>query len=233
MDRSALRSAAAHLLLAPELLDADGPVVPDADTEHHLRRVLRLRSGATVGATDGAGRWRLTTVVADRGSDLALDPAGPVEVEALRPAPITIASAIPKGDRFEWLVQKVTELGVDRLVLVDAERSVVRWSGDRVDKQLVRARRIAEEALRQSRRVWRLEIVGPVPAASVLADLAVAEPGGRALTSGDRAVAIGPEGGWSDAELALAADRVRLGDTILRTETAAVAAAALCVAFDR
>lgn len=233
MDGTALRSADAHLLVDAALVDADGPVVPDPDAEHHLRRVLRLRSGATVGLTDGAGRWRLATVVADRGSDLSMDPAGPVEVEARRPSPITIVSAIPKGDRFDWLVQKVTELGVDRLVLVDAERSVVRWSGDRAGKQLARARRIADEALRQSRRVWQLEIVAPAPAVSVLPTTVAAEPGGRPLTVGDCTVAVGPEGGWTDDELATATDRVRLGDTILRTETAAVAAATLCVAFDR
>jgi 16S rRNA (uracil1498-N3)-methyltransferase len=219
------------VLVAPDVLDGPGPVGLDRDVEHHLRRVLRMRSGETVGLTDGAGRWRLATVVAE--ADFRLEVSSEVHVDGERRSPITIATAVPKGDRLDWLVQKVTELGVDRLVLLDCERSVVRWKGERAAKQLVRCRRVADDALRQSRRVWRLEIEGPVPAADVLGGYAVAEPGGRELSAGDRAVAIGPEGGWADAEIAATADRVGLGDTILRTETAAVAAAALCVTFNR
>jgi 16S rRNA (uracil1498-N3)-methyltransferase len=67
----------------------------------------------------------------------------------------------------------------------------------------------------------------------VLEGRVLAEPGGRTLTAADTAVAIGPEGGWSDAELRAGGDRVDLGDTILRTETAAVAVSALCVAYNR
>jgi 16S rRNA (uracil1498-N3)-methyltransferase len=143
--------------------------------------------------------------------------------------PVTIATAIPKGDRFDWLVQKVTELGVDRLVLLHAERSVVRWKPDRVARHLERARRVADEALRQSRRVWRLQIDGPFGAGEVLGEYAVAEPGGRPIGVGDVSVAIGPEGGWSAAELAVAGDRVGLGPTILRTETAVIAASVRCL----
>lgn len=223
MDRSALRHSNAHAFVDPETIDADGALTLADDVEHHLRRVLRLRDGDSVSITDGDGRWRLTRAVV--GSTLWLEPTADVQVEAVRSPPITIATAIPKGDRFDWLVQKVTELGVDRLVLLDAERSVVRWKPDRVERQLGRAGRIAEEAARQSRRVWRLRIDGPVGASTVLGEYKVAEPGGRPIGSSDIAVAIGPEGGWSEAELAPAEDRIDLGPTILRTETAAIAAA--------
>ncbi len=77
--------------------------------------------------------------------------------------------------------------------------------------------------------MWGVEIHGPVPAIDVLADAVVAEPGGRALRATDTLVAIGPEGGWSDDELGTVRDRVSLGPNILRVETAAVAATALCV----
>ncbi len=140
---------------------------------------------------------------------------------------------MPKGDRLDWMVQKVTELGVDRLALLHADRSVVRWKPDRVEHQLSRLQRIADEALRQSRRVFRLTIDAPVDAADVLEGYVVAEPGGRASVAGDTAVAVGPEGGWSETELAAAGGRVDLGPTILRTETAAVAVSALCVALER
>jgi 16S rRNA (uracil1498-N3)-methyltransferase len=138
--------------------------------------------------------------------------------------------APPKGDRLEWLVQKCTEVGVARLVLVDAERSVVRWDPDRAAKQLDRLRRIAAEAAMQSRRTWLPEVVGPRPAAEVLPDAAVAEPGGRPVAARDSCIAVGPEGGWSAAEVARAGDRVSLGPNVLRVETAAVVAVTLMVA---
>jgi 16S rRNA (uracil1498-N3)-methyltransferase len=229
--RDLLRTTSAHVLVAPDELDVGGVIVLDEATEHHLRRVLRLRAGERVSVTDGAGRWRFGSVVVD-GSTLRIDPDTDVVVEAPRVEPITIAAAMPKGDRLEWMVQKVTELGVDRLVLLHADRSVVRWKPDRVPDQLARLGRLADEAGRQSRRVRRLVIEGPVDAVEVLATLVVAEPGGRRIEPGDRAVAIGPEGGWSERELAVARDHVTLSETILRTETAAVAAAALCVALE-
>jgi 16S rRNA (uracil1498-N3)-methyltransferase len=231
MDRSALRSTSSHVLVDGRLVDG-AAIALDSDVEHHLRKVLRLRDGASVSVTDGEGGWCLATVAID-GSHLRLDASSEVQLASPSVRPVTVAAAMPKGDRLDWMVQKVTELGVDRLVLLHSDRGVVRWKPDRVEHQLVRLQRIADEALRQSRRVFRLAISAPVAAVDVLGEYVVAEPGGRRLGQGDTQVAIGPEGGWSDAELAAAADRVDLGPTILRTETAAVAASALCVAFER
>ena len=167
------------------------------------------------------------------GSTLLLEPTSELVVEAPRATPIDIAVAMPKGDRLEWLVQKVTELGADRLTLLHAERSVVRWKPDRADHQRDRLQRIADEACRQSRRVWRLAIDGPHDARSVLSRLRVAEPDGRRLAASDTSIAVGPEGGWTTDELDAALDCVSIGPNILRTETAAVAVTTLCVAFDR
>jgi len=231
-DRSELRSTSTHVLVDGELLGDSGAISLDDDTEHHLRRVLRLRDGDVVGVTDGAGRWCLAVTV-DNGGVLALEATSELVIEPARSRTITVASAMPKGDRLDWMVQKVTELGVDRLVLLHADRSVVRWKPDRVDHQLARLQRIADEALRQSRRVVRLRIDPPRTAVEVLDAFVVTEPGGRALVSTDTAVAIGPEGGWSPAELAVARDRVDLGPTILRTETATMAVSTLCVTFER
>ena len=201
-------------------------------TEHHLRTVLRLRDGEGVGVTDGEGRWCLAVAVVDM-SRLRLEATSEIVSEPVPSHPITVAAAMPKGDRLDWMVQKVTELGVDRLVLLHADRSVVRWKADRVDRQLARLQRIADEAVRQSRRVRRLVVEAPRPAVDVLDGFVVAEPGGRALTATDRSIAVGPEGGWSDAELAASRETIDLGPTILRTETAALAISALCVAFER
>lgn len=218
-----LRRSSGHLLV-----DAlDDVLAIDADTEHHLRRVLRVRTGETISATDGGGRWRLYRADVDGG--LSLEPIDVIhETARVRPA-FTLVTAIPKGDRVDWLVQKCTELGVDRIRLVHAERSVVRWDAARAGKQVPRLQRIADEAVRQSRRVFGVVIDAPVPAGGALAGCAVAEPGGRRLRPDDSCLAIGPEGGWSESELAGSSDKVDLGPTILRTETAAVVACALAV----
>lgn len=226
-----LRSSRAHVLVEPGSLGAGGDPLIDDATEHHLRRVLRLRDGETVSVTDGQGSWQLTTAVAT--DPWHLEAVGAVEHEPRRSERVEIAAAIPKGDRLEWLVQKVTEVGADRLTLLHAQRSVVRWKPERVEQQRARLQRVADEACRQSRRVWRLAIDAPVEAGEVLSAFLVAEPGGRPVRSGDRRIAIGPEGGWTPEELAGAGERVTLGDTVLRTETAAVVAAALCVTFER
>lgn len=199
------------------------------EVEHHLRRVLRLRDGEQVSVTDGGGRWTMA-VVRINASTLYLESAGDVVTED-RSAPFTIATAIPKGDRLDWLVQKTVEVGVDRIVFIDAERSVVRWKRERAEKQLVRLQRIADESTRQSRRIWRTELEGPVPARTILARSAIAEPGGSQVASDEALIAIGPEGGWSDEELELAPRRVGLGPNILRTETAAVVAVTLRVSL--
>ena len=220
--RTTLRRADAHVRVD----DVDTPALDEA-TRHHLSRVLRLRDGATVTVTDGAGAWRPCRLVA---AGAVVEPAGEITRAARPDPPITIAVAIPKGDRAEWMVQKCTEIGVDRIVLVHAARSVVQWDDARAARHVDRLRRVAAEAAMQSRRVWLPELSGPVPVDEVLATTAVAEPGGRALRGGDTTVAVGPEGGWSPDELAGAADTVSLGPHILRVETAAVVASTLLVA---
>ncbi|MGA9276027.1 RsmE family RNA methyltransferase [Ilumatobacter sp.] len=218
------RRASSHVLLG----DIGGQMIAlDDDVEHHLRRVLRLRDGDDVSVTDGAGSWRMSRVRLS-GSTLSLEAVGEIVVEE-RSDRFTLATAIPKGDRVDWLVQKTVEIGVDRIVFVDAERSAVRWKPDRAVKQLTRLRRIADESTRQSRRVWRTEIDGPVPAAELLGDAVIAEPGGAPVRGDEPLVAIGPEGGWTESELALSPRRVGLGSNILRVETAAVAVATLRV----
>lgn len=226
------RAAVAHVFVPAGLIDVDGRLPLDDETTHHLDRVLRVRDGESVTVTDGAGRWR-STRVRRAGSGVELEPAGAVVAEVRGTEQLTLATAMPKGDRLEWLVQKTTELGVDRLVLLHCDRSVTRWKDERADRQRERLQRIADEACRQSRRVWRIAIEGPVVATSILPTAVVAEPGGRNLTPTDRHVAVGPEGGWTAEELAVAADRVDLGENVLRTETAAIAVAALAAAARR
>lgn len=226
------RTSSAHVFVTASDLELDGPIAVDEPTERHLGRVLRLRGGELVTVTDGDGRWRATRL-RRVGDEIELDPEGELIDEARSTGELAIATAIPKGDRLDQLVQKTTELGVDRIVLLCCVRSIVRWKPDRIDRQRARLGRIADEACRQSRRVWRVTIEGPVDAATVLPTAAIAEPGGRALVAADELVAIGPEGGWAPEELELARDRVDLGGTVLRTETAAMAAVTLAMAARR
>jgi 16S rRNA (uracil1498-N3)-methyltransferase len=215
--RATLRAAAAHVVVD----DVEQPALDDA-TAHHVFRVLRVRDGDAVTVTDGRGRWRSC-----RAAGIELRPDGDAHTMPPRDSKSTVAFAIPKSDRPEWIVQKLTELGVARIVMLHADRSVVRWDHDRAARHVAKLRRVAVEALEQSRGIWLPELAGPTPAAEVLPGTAVAEPDGRALTRSDAALAIGPEGGWSPDELALAACRVSLGPTVLRVETAAVVAGAL------
>lgn len=221
-----LRRSSTHVLVGDPAELATSSLVVDRDVEHHLTRVLRLASGESVTATDGAGGWRCYSAVVESGS-IVLEATSDLRHAEPAQRRLTIATAIPKGDRVDWLVQKCTELGVDRIVFLHADRSVVRWKPARATKQLDRLQRIADEALRQCRRVWRVDVDGPVDALTVLPGAVVAEPGGRALTSADSVIAIGPEGGWSDDELRAAAGRIDLGPRILRTETAAISATIL------
>ena len=99
-DRSALRSTSTHVLVDPELLADTGTVSLDDDTEHHLRRVLRLRDGEPVSVTDGQGRWCLAVAVR-AGNTMRLEATSVILTEPAPERPITIAAAIPKGDRLD------------------------------------------------------------------------------------------------------------------------------------
>jgi 16S rRNA (uracil1498-N3)-methyltransferase len=222
---AARRSAAAQVTVSPASLPSDGPIELDDEVLHHLERVLRLRDGEAVSVTDGCGSWRLGAVRRSPSSFAVVPTTSVVTEQDARP--LVLAAAMPKGDRLEWMVQKASELGARRIVLLHAERSVVRWKLARVEHHLRRLQRVADEATRQSRRVWATEVSGPEPAIEVLPGAVVAEPGGRVPSAADRSIAVGPEGGWSDAELAAAGDRVDLGAAVLRTETAAIAALAI------
>lgn len=212
---SVLRSAAAHVLVD----DVATPALAD-EQAHHVFRVMRVRDGDDVTVTDGHGRWRACRAV---GNDI--EPIAAPETVARRERQLTVGFAIPKQDRPEWIVQKLTEIGIDRVVLLVAERSVVKWPADRAAKHLAKLRRVADEALQQSRGVWLPTIEGPVTASDFLPAAVVAEPGAPPISVADTAIAIGPEGGWTDRELEHAAATVSIGSNVLRVETAAIVAA--------
>jgi 16S rRNA (uracil1498-N3)-methyltransferase len=196
---------------------------------HHLARVLRLRPGETVVCSDGLGSWRPCRFT---DPPAWLEPQAEVETIARATPEVTIAFTPVKGDRPEWVVQKLVEIGVDRIVPLVTERSVVIWEGSRAERAIGRLKKIAVEAAAQSRRVWIPEVV-IVTGLSELANagsVALAERGGGPPLLG-MPVCIGPEGGWSARELGLASQTVGLGHGVLRAETAAIVAGALICAL--
>lgn len=203
--------------------DVDAPVLA-ADALHHLARVRRLRPGDRLTVTDGRGAWRPCRFA----GDAALTTDGEV-VRVPAPAPeVTVAFALTKSDKPDLVVQKLTELGVDRIVPFRAERSVVRWDEAKAARQHERLVAIARGACEQAHRCW-LPVVEPV---TDVADLAVRgavrlDRGPTGVSLERPIVAVGPEGGWSDAERAALPRTAGLGPHVLRAETAAITAGAL------
>lgn len=238
-----------HLDASLEGLRPGGAVALDDAAAHHLRRVLRLPAGAEVEVSDGRGGHATAT----------LDPSGalhlvqaPTHTPAPRPA-LAVAQALPKGRKMDEIVRVGVELGLDRLVPVAAERCVSRPTGQRAEKAVQRWRAVARAACEQARRRHRPEIATIVTPDALAVDGSwlVAHPDAReslpatltALGACDPdggpdalTVAVGPEGGWTDAEVAALVDAgarpVRLGSTVLRTEHAAAAALAVCAALN-
>jgi 16S rRNA (uracil1498-N3)-methyltransferase len=199
--------------------DLDSPQLEPSD-RHHLERVLRIRPGEIVTVSDGRGGVRRCRF------GPPLEPVAAVErVPRSRPL-LAVAFALTKGQRPELVVQKLTELGIDSIVPMAAERSVVRWDPAQAAHHVERLRRVAREAAMQCRRVWLPEVEDMSAFAEVTArsGAAMAEQGGQPPTLAHPLVLVGPEGGWSDAELESDLPRVDLGPQVLRAETAALAA---------
>jgi 16S rRNA (uracil1498-N3)-methyltransferase len=208
--------------------DLHDPRLDDAD-RHHLERVLRTRPGEEVTVSDGRGGWRRCVFVAGGG----LRPVAEIEHVVARTPSITIAFALTKGDKPELTVQKLTELGVDRIVPFVAARSVVTWDAERAARHVERLRRVAREAAMQCRRAHLAEVtdLAIFSEVSALPGATLADAGGGPPSLAGATVLIGPEGGWSDEERANDLPVVGLGDHVLRAETAAITAAALLTAL--
>jgi 16S rRNA (uracil1498-N3)-methyltransferase len=202
--------------------DLGQPVLTDGD-RHHLDRVLRVRTGDLLVASDGSGGHRSCRFV----SSDELEPAGPVERDPPPEPMLTVAFAVPKGERPELVVQKLTELGVDRIVPFTADRSVVRWDPERAARHVERLRRVAHEAAMQCHRTWlpTVDELRTFREVAMLAGATLADIGGGSPTLDRPVVLIGPEGGWSPEEVGIGLPTVRLGGHVLRAETAAIAAA--------
>lgn len=199
------------------------------DDRHHLDRVLRLRAGDPITVSDGQGGWRACRFGPE------LESVGEVEREPRPAPPVVVGFTVVKGERTEWAVQKLTELGADVMTPFVSARSVVRWGigDDRAARHVERLRRVTREAASQSRRTW-LPIVENV---TTFADVggrpgaALCDRAGAPPAPPYGIVLVGPEGGWAPEELAVGLPQVRLGAHVLRAETGAVVAGALLAAL--
>ena len=211
-----------------------------ADEARHLREVLRLKPGDEVSVFDGAGKeFRARVAQAQRDfAELELDEEiAPARPES--PLQIILAVALLKGEKFDLVVQKATELGVTKIVpLITRYADIKLRDESDASKRVARWQRIALEAAKQSGRAVVPTVDNPTQFESVLCPsspcLLFSEKYGHGLTQIDTdsvTAIIGSEGGWSDEELdearAAGAQIVTLGGRILRAETAAITVAAL------
>jgi 16S rRNA (uracil1498-N3)-methyltransferase len=244
----------AYRFYVPDLLPQSGEAfvrLPE-DQAHHARVVLRLEAGAAVVVFDGAGHWAGGKLAAVGKHDVTVTLVGEVVTDPLPAVALTLATAIPKGERAEWLVEQASQLDVAAIQFLDTDRSVVKpkEGGGKVAKW----RRLAAESAKQCGRTWLMEIREPVGLAGALEaargetvvwleprEGALSKAIGEVLAGGGGGGAVkmtalvGPEGGWSERERGLleglaesgAVTRVRLTRTVLRIETACAAVAAL------
>ena len=231
-----------HFLVESSTESVPGDTVSLTGAEaKHAAVVRRLRVGEAVTVGDGRGVW--LSGVAEEVAPSRVDVRVTERVAHAAPVPrIVLVQALAKGDRDELAVQAACELGVDEIVPWQAARSVSRWEGPKAAKGRERWATIVREAAKQAHRAWVPDVALPVstvqlaqraaeqrvlvldPTASVR--LSELEPDGR-----DLVLVVGPEGGIAPEEIDRLADagaeRVRLGDTVLRTSTAGPAAIAL------
>ena len=232
-----------RFLVPPDVVRGGVAVVAGPELVH-MRKVLRLRPGARVLLWDGEGTEHEALIRAYEGGVAAMAVVRSYRPERESPLAVTLAQAVGKGDKMDWIVEKATELGVTRVAPFLSSHTVPRFGGDKGERRRKRWEKIAAAAARQSGRTRLPEIREPDSFDAVLAADWQCDarlwfwegPAGRGLASlreelgnlHSVLVMVGPEGGFSEKEAATAAANgfhaVGLGRRILRTETAAVAA---------
>ena len=222
----------------------------EADEARHLRDVLRLRPGDEVYVFDGKGKEFQCQIEESRKDSARLKVLAAVpSARPESPLQLTLGLALLKGEKFDLVVQKATELGVVRIVPVTTKLADIRLRDESdADKRVARWQRIALEAAKQSGRALVPEVTAPIPFAvlveaqsdSYQCRLMFAERDGQSLlefkyslSEGCQSITalIGSEGGWTDDEISLARNNnwgvVTLGGRTLRAETAAIAVSVL------
>lgn len=210
---------------------------------HHAIHVMRIRPGRILQLFDGAGTSADACVHSLTRSTVTLEITSRHFTARPVTGRLTLAVAPPKGDRLKWMIEKLTEIGVDRFIALRCDRSVVDPRQSRLDKLAA----TVIGAAKQCRRDWLMELGGPADLSDVLQEsvaggdqVFLAHPTANDGTVDTSAamnnctILVGPEGGFTDAEVAAAeqqgARRLAWKGNILRTETAAIAFATLMMA---
>jgi len=226
----------------PEPIVAEHVTLDGAEA-HHLIHVMRAAAGDCVTLFDGSGAEFTAQIQKVGRSTVELRIIKGHEVDRELPFELSVGVALPKGDRQKWLVEKLTELGVTRLIPLETQRGVAQpnaAAADRLTRYVIEAakqcgrNRLMNIANPQTWSDWVLPVEAPTNKS--VEQRVLAHPRGKPLSQVDLSMqlstrlAIGPEGGFTEAEVELAADNcwqlVDLGPRILRVETAAVALAA-------
>ena len=221
----------------------DDRISLDGDQAHHALKVMRLKVGDSMILFDGAGKEFEATIEATGKKTLDLRIDSTRSIQPVLPNRITLGIALPKGDRQKFLVEKLVELGVFKLVPLQTNHSVAVAS----DKVVARVRKNVIEASKQCRRAWLMEVSDSMSLCEFVAMgesesapdklKVVADPYCQrsfvSVCSKPQPVnaVVGPEGGLDDSEMRLLYENgwqsVSLGQTILRIETAAIVLASL------
>ncbi|UOF88916.1 16S rRNA (uracil(1498)-N(3))-methyltransferase [Fodinisporobacter ferrooxydans] len=225
---------------------ANGLVRITGDDVKHITRVLRMKPGDTVIVSDGCGTS--CTVALKELQEFEVIGDIRHSLQSREPqVKITLVQGLPKGDKMDLIVQKGTEIGVSEIIPVETARSIVKYDEKKQTKAVERWRKIAKEAAEQAHRDAIPAVQRPQPLRQWMNklsqyDLVLVPYEGEIVQTMQQilrtagpihriCIAIGPEGGWDDGEiaefLALHAQPVTLGPRILRTETAGLVAAAV------
>jgi 16S rRNA (uracil1498-N3)-methyltransferase len=215
-----------HLLLRSPW--ADSHIALEPATRKHLEKVLRRARGSAVSYTDGEGTLGTGTLAEGPDGAVVVLREHEERVARFEPA-VTIAVAPPKAtDRVRFLVEKLAELGVDRIAWLRTAH------GEGRPPSPAKTAAWATMALEQSRAAWRTEVAGSMNIGDLPDGAIYADPGGGPWDAGELrsagqslVVAIGPEGGFAPGEIPAGAPCVRLSERVLRVETAAIVAAVL------
>lgn len=230
-------------IFSPIALSAGQTVELDEHAANHVGRVLRMQAGQQIELFNGDGRDYPATLQDVSKRNVRVMPGEPVTNTTESPLQVHLGQVLSRGDRMDYAIQKSVEMGVARITPLVSERCEVKLKGDREDKRLRHWQQVAISAAEQCGRA-RVPTIEPV---ATLADwfgtttdddlrLVLHHRTARSLagleTPRQLALLVGPEGGLSDEEIAAAEDAgflpAALGPRVLRTETAPVAALAVC-----
>ncbi len=236
-----------HRFFVPTEYIIDGVATIAGDTAHQIQRVLRLREGETICLLDGGGSELSAVIKGFSGGSVVAEIVEERKCCAEPAIQVALAICMPKGDKLELIVQKCTELGISKYVLIESERTISRPDTGKLSDRMKRWHKIAAEAAEQCGRARIPELEGIVKFTAVpdivaqydlalvawededqesIRDVISANPNLSSLV-----IIIGPEGGLTPREVQIArsagARCVTLGKRVLRAETAAIAAAAV------